>query len=41
VQEGPAIGKALRDTLKRKLDGEVTGRDAELALALRIAQEDA
>jgi tRNA nucleotidyltransferase (CCA-adding enzyme) len=41
VPEGPAIGRALRDTLKRKLDGEVAGREAELALALQIAREDA
>jgi tRNA nucleotidyltransferase (CCA-adding enzyme) len=41
VPEGPAIGRALRETLKRKLDGEVSGRDDELALALGIAQEGA
>jgi tRNA nucleotidyltransferase (CCA-adding enzyme) len=40
VPEGPAIGRALRDTLKRKLDGEVGGRDAELELALQIARGD-
>jgi tRNA nucleotidyltransferase (CCA-adding enzyme) len=39
VEEGPAIGRALRETLKRKLDGQVNGRDAELALALEIAKE--
>lgn len=39
VAEGPAIGRALRETLKRKLDGQVGGRDAELALALEIAKE--
>jgi tRNA nucleotidyltransferase (CCA-adding enzyme) len=39
VPEGPAIGRALRETLKRKLDGEVDGYDAELALALGIARE--
>src|SRR5436190_23388266 len=39
VAEGPAIGRALRETLRRKLDGEVAGRDAELALALELAQE--
>jgi tRNA nucleotidyltransferase (CCA-adding enzyme) len=39
VEEGPAIGRALRETLKRKLDGQVDGRDAELALALEIAKE--
>jgi tRNA nucleotidyltransferase (CCA-adding enzyme) len=41
VAEGPAIGRALRETLKRKLDGHVDGRDAELALALEIAKEHA
>jgi tRNA nucleotidyltransferase (CCA-adding enzyme) len=39
IPEGPAIGRALRETLKRKLDGEVAGRDAELALALDLARE--
>jgi tRNA nucleotidyltransferase (CCA-adding enzyme) len=39
VEEGPAIGRALSETLKRKLDGQVNGRDAELALALEIANE--
>jgi tRNA nucleotidyltransferase (CCA-adding enzyme) len=38
IPEGPAIGRALRETLKRKLDGEVGGRDAELDLALAIAR---
>jgi len=39
IAEGPAIGRALRETLRRKLDGEVAGHDAELALALELAQE--
>jgi tRNA nucleotidyltransferase (CCA-adding enzyme) len=39
IPEGPAIGRALRETLERKLDGEVSGRDAELELALSIAKE--
>ena len=38
IPEGPAIGRALRETLKRKLDGEVDGREAELELALSIAK---
>jgi tRNA nucleotidyltransferase (CCA-adding enzyme) len=38
--EGPAIGRALRETLRRKLDGEVAGRDAELRLALELVRED-
>jgi tRNA nucleotidyltransferase (CCA-adding enzyme) len=40
VPEGPAIGRALRETLKRKLDGEVAGYDAELALAVGLARSD-
>ncbi|MEA2482723.1 MAG: hypothetical protein QOC55_670, partial [Thermoleophilaceae bacterium] len=40
VPESPAIGRALRETLKRKLDGQVAGRDDELALAVSIARED-
>ena len=39
VPEGPAIGRALRETLKRKLDGELDGRDAELEAALAVARE--
>ena len=38
IPEGPAIGRALRETLRRKLDGEVTGYDAELALAVGLAR---
>ena len=38
VPESPALGRALRETLRRKLDGEVSGRDAELELALAIAR---
>jgi tRNA nucleotidyltransferase (CCA-adding enzyme) len=38
VPESPAIGEALAETLKRKLDGEVSGREDELALALSIAR---
>jgi tRNA nucleotidyltransferase (CCA-adding enzyme) len=41
IPEGPAIGRALRETLKRKLDGEVDGRDEELALAIAVAREEA
>jgi tRNA nucleotidyltransferase (CCA-adding enzyme) len=40
IPEGPAIGRALRETLRRKLDGHVTGHDDELALAVRIAGEE-
>jgi tRNA nucleotidyltransferase (CCA-adding enzyme) len=34
VPEGPEVGERLRRALERKLDGEVDGRDAELAAAL-------
>jgi tRNA nucleotidyltransferase (CCA-adding enzyme) len=39
IPEGPAIGWALAETLRRKLDGEVAGREAELALAVGLARE--
>ena len=39
VPESPALGAALEETLRRKLDGQVSGRDAELAAALEIARE--
>jgi tRNA nucleotidyltransferase (CCA-adding enzyme) len=38
VPEGPAIGDALEETLKRKLDGLVTGREEELETALELAR---
>jgi hypothetical protein len=41
VAESPAIGSALRRTLALKLDGEVSGRDAELEAALRLVSEGA
>ena len=37
IPEGPEIGARLARALDRKLDGEVSGRDEELAAAL--AQE--
>lgn len=40
IAEGPAIGHALRETLRRKLDGEVAGFDAELELATGLAREE-
>jgi hypothetical protein len=39
VPEGPALGRALEETLARKLDGLVSGRDEELETALRLARE--
>jgi tRNA nucleotidyltransferase (CCA-adding enzyme) len=38
IPESPAVGDALRETLRRKLDGEVSGREDELALALELAR---
>jgi tRNA nucleotidyltransferase (CCA-adding enzyme) len=38
VPQSPALGEALRETLRRKLDGEVSGREEELALALELAR---
>ena len=40
IPESPAIGRALGETLRRKLDGEIGGRDAELALALESPRAD-
>jgi tRNA nucleotidyltransferase (CCA-adding enzyme) len=40
IPESPAIGRALEETLRRKLDGEVAGRDAELALAVGLARAE-
>jgi tRNA nucleotidyltransferase (CCA-adding enzyme) len=39
VPESPALGAALEETLRRKLDGEVAGRDDELRLAIALARE--
>ncbi|MGH2712395.1 MAG: hypothetical protein ACRDM7_00635, partial [Thermoleophilaceae bacterium] len=41
VAEGPAIGRALEETLRRKLDGLVAGRDEELETALELARQGA
>jgi len=41
VPEGPAVGSALDETLNRKLDGLVSGRDEELETALILAREHA
>lgn len=37
VPEGPAVGRGLAEALRRKLDGEIAGRDEELAAALEAA----
>ncbi len=41
LPEGPALGRALDETLNRKLDGLVSGREGELETALLLAQEHA
>jgi tRNA nucleotidyltransferase (CCA-adding enzyme) len=38
VPESPAVGEALRTVLRRKLDGELSGRDEELAAALEATR---
>ena len=38
VPESPALGRALEETLRRKLDGEIDGRDEELRVAVEIAR---
>lgn len=38
LPESPALGRALDETLARKLDGDVDGRDEELRVALEIAR---
>ena len=38
VPESPAIGRALAETLRLKLDGRVDGREEELRTALEIAR---
>jgi tRNA nucleotidyltransferase (CCA-adding enzyme) len=40
VPRSPAIGRALDETLRRKLDGEVSGREDELRAALEAARAD-
>jgi hypothetical protein len=40
VAQGPAIGRGLAAALAAKLDGEVAGRDDELAVALTAAQHE-
>ncbi len=38
VPESPAVGEALEETLRQKLDGHVSGRDDELRVALAVAR---
>jgi hypothetical protein len=37
VRQGPGIGRGLRAALAGKLDGEISGREQELAAAVRAA----
>ncbi|HEX2097392.1 MAG TPA: hypothetical protein VHF50_08500 [Solirubrobacterales bacterium] len=39
IAEGPAVGRGLADAKRRKLDGEIDGREEELAAALAAARE--
>jgi tRNA nucleotidyltransferase (CCA-adding enzyme) len=39
IPEGPAIGRGLAAALRAKLDGEVSGREDELRVALEVARE--
>lgn len=38
VSQGPDIGRGLAAALRQKLDGEISGRDEELAAALEVAR---
>jgi tRNA nucleotidyltransferase (CCA-adding enzyme) len=38
VPEGPAVGRGLAAALRAKLDGEASGRDDELRIALDAAR---
>jgi tRNA nucleotidyltransferase (CCA-adding enzyme) len=40
LSQGPALGRGLEEALRRKLDGEIAGREEELAVALEVARSD-
>jgi tRNA nucleotidyltransferase (CCA-adding enzyme) len=40
LKQGPALGRGLQEALRRKLDGEIAGRDEELPVALEVARSD-
>jgi tRNA nucleotidyltransferase (CCA-adding enzyme) len=40
IPESPSVGRALQETLRRKLDGELAGRTEELEAALAVAREE-
>jgi tRNA nucleotidyltransferase (CCA-adding enzyme) len=39
IEEGRAVGRGLAEAKRRKLDGEISGREEELAAALAAARE--
>jgi tRNA nucleotidyltransferase (CCA-adding enzyme) len=39
IAEGPAVGRGLAEAKRRKLDGEIAGREQELEAALAAARE--
>jgi tRNA nucleotidyltransferase (CCA-adding enzyme) len=39
IPEGPAIGRGLTEAMRAKLDGEVSGAEEELRVAVRAARE--
>ncbi len=40
IDQGMAVGRGLAEAKRRKLDGEISGRDEELAVALDVARSD-
>jgi tRNA nucleotidyltransferase (CCA-adding enzyme) len=40
IEQGPAIGRGLRAARNKKLEGEIAGREEELATALAVALRD-
>ena len=40
IPEGPAVGRGLAEARRRKLDGEISGRDEELRVALEAAPDE-
>jgi hypothetical protein len=40
VTEGQAVGHGLAEAKRRKLDGEIAGREQELDVALEVARSD-
>jgi len=40
IPQGPAVGRGLRAARQQKLEGEISGREEELAVALEAAQSE-